>query len=67
MKKFFDSVKSFARNDEGAALVEYAMLVGLIAVGALVAVQTAGGNVQSVFQTIADKLGSIETSIQSGS
>jgi len=49
-------VKSFVRDDEGQDLLEYALLVALIALVALAAVQAAGGSVQTIFQSIADKL-----------
>ena len=49
-------VKSFIRNEEGQDLLEYALLVALIALVAIAAVQAAGGSVQTIFQSIADKL-----------
>jgi pilus assembly protein Flp/PilA len=51
-----NSVKSFARNEEGQDLLEYALLVALIALVALAAVQAAGGAVSTIFTTIASKL-----------
>jgi pilus assembly protein Flp/PilA len=45
-------VTRFAKNEEGAALVEYGLLVGLIAVVCLAAVQTLGGTINGVFTTI---------------
>jgi pilus assembly protein Flp/PilA len=49
-------VKSVVRNEEGQDLLEYALLVALIALVAIAAVTAAGGSVQTIFQTIADKL-----------
>jgi pilus assembly protein Flp/PilA len=49
-------VKSFVRNDEGQDLLEYALLVALIALVAIAAVAAAGTSVQTIFQSIADKL-----------
>ena len=54
--KLVNFVKSFAQNDEGQDLLEYALLVALIALVAIAAVQAAGGSVQTIFQSIADKL-----------
>ena len=51
-----NTVKSFVRNEEGQDLLEYAMLVALIELVAIAAVQAAGGSVQTIFQSIADKL-----------
>ena len=54
--QFINLVKSFVRNEEGQDLLEYALLVALIALVAIAAVTAAGGSVQTIFQTIADKL-----------
>jgi pilus assembly protein Flp/PilA len=45
-------VTRFVKNDEGAALVEYGILVGLIAVVCVVAVGTLGTTINTVFTTI---------------
>jgi len=45
-------VSRFVKNDEGAALVEYGLLVGLIAVVCLAAVQTLGNTINTVFTNI---------------
>ena len=45
-------VSRFARNDDGAALIEYGMLVGLIAVVCVVAVQTLGTTIKGYFTSI---------------
>lgn len=47
------------KNEQGAALVEYGMLVGLIAVICVVAVTTLGTEVSSAFSVIAAKLSAI--------
>ena len=44
-------------REEGQALVEYALILGLIAVFAIGALQLLGTNVSSVLQTIADDIG----------
>lgn len=44
------------REEEGAALVEYGMLVGLIAVICVVAVTTLGTEVSAAFSNIASAL-----------
>jgi pilus assembly protein Flp/PilA len=56
MRKF---LTRFHRDEEGAALVEYGMLVGLIAVICIVAVTTLGTEVSGAFSTIALKLSGI--------
>ncbi len=49
----FKTLKSMIRDDEGASMVEYGLLVALIAMVALVAVQALGKNLSSVFSTVA--------------
>ena len=45
------------RNDEsGQDLAEYALLIALIAIVVIAAVTLLGGNIQTVFQDIADAL-----------
>ena len=43
-------------REEGATMVEYGLMVALIAVVALAAVTLLGGNVSAMFQKIADAL-----------
>jgi pilus assembly protein Flp/PilA len=45
-------VNRFAKNDEGAALIEYGMLVGLIAVVSVAAVGTLGQTILGYFTAI---------------
>ena len=53
MHKLIDRLR---RDDEGAALVEYGILVGLIAVICVVAVTTLGTEVSTAFSKIASAL-----------
>jgi pilus assembly protein Flp/PilA len=56
MRKFF----SHGRPDErGAAMVEYAMLIGLISLVCLAATTTLGTEISSVFSDMASLLASI--------
>jgi pilus assembly protein Flp/PilA len=50
-------LRTLARNDEGQDLLEYALLVALIALVCVVAVTTAGTNVNTIFTKIATALG----------
>jgi pilus assembly protein Flp/PilA len=52
-------INRFRRDDEGAALVEYGMLVGLIAVICVVAVTTLGTEVSAAFSKIAAALSGV--------
>jgi pilus assembly protein Flp/PilA len=49
-------VKRFCRDEEGAALVEYGLLVGLIAVVCVVAVTVLGTQISSAFSQIASAI-----------
>lgn len=51
-------LRSFSRNTEGQDLLEYALLVALIAIVAVAAVTLTGTNVNLIFEDIAAKLGS---------
>jgi Flp pilus assembly pilin Flp len=45
-------LRGFVRNEEGQDLIEYALLVALIALGAIVMVRTAGIEVNAIFGDI---------------
>ena len=51
--KLVNFAKSFARNEEGQDLLEYALLVALIAIVAVGAVTAAGQTVNGIFTQIA--------------
>jgi pilus assembly protein Flp/PilA len=57
--KFINHVRTFIKNDEGQDLLEYALLVALIALVAVGAVTAAGTSVSDIFTKIA---GSLSTS-----
>ena len=52
MKRLSAVVRNFAKEEEGAALVEYGMLVLLIAVLCIVAIQGIGKKVSTGFSTV---------------
>jgi pilus assembly protein Flp/PilA len=49
-------ISRFWANEEGAALIEYGMLVGLIAVVCVVAVQLLGTQINTVFTNLTNVL-----------
>jgi pilus assembly protein Flp/PilA len=53
------SISKFFRQEEGAALVEYGMLVGLIAAVCIVAVTALGVTINGVFVAINTALSAI--------
>ncbi len=54
MTRFMQAVQSFGRQDEGQDLLEYALLVALIALVAVGAVTAAGVQVNNIFTRVAD-------------
>jgi pilus assembly protein Flp/PilA len=56
MSMLLNYVNSFVRDEEGQDLLEYALLVALIALIAIGAVTAAGQSVSTIFNTIATKL-----------
>ena len=50
-------LRAFVRNDEGQDLLEYALLVALIAIVCIIAITTTGTNVDAIFTRIGDELG----------
>jgi pilus assembly protein Flp/PilA len=59
MSNLINFVKSFRNAEEGQDLLEYALLVALIALVAFGAVQLAGGSVNTIFGNIAAQLSSV--------
>jgi pilus assembly protein Flp/PilA len=54
--EFINRLKSLARGEEGQDLLEYALLVSLIALVAVIAITAAGTNVNLIFGRIATAL-----------
>jgi pilus assembly protein Flp/PilA len=50
------TLKSMIRDEEGATMVEYGLLVALIALVALGAVTAIGTNLKTLFNTVATSL-----------
>ena len=54
--KFINGLKKFAVADEGQDLLEYALLVALIALVSVGVIGTAGTNVKAIFTSIGTAL-----------
>jgi pilus assembly protein Flp/PilA len=52
----FSTIKSMIRDEEGATMVEYGLLVALIAMVALVGVTTLGTNLKTLYSTVAGSI-----------
>jgi len=49
-------VSKLQNREEGQALVEYALILALVSVAAIVALQTLGGNVSNILSQVAAQL-----------
>ena len=58
-------ISRFVREEEGQGLVEYALIIGLIAVVAIAALTASGGSISSIFGTISSKLNDAKGSVAS--
>jgi len=56
MLALWTKVTTWMKDEKGASMVEYALLVVLIAIVALVAVSLAGDEISSVFSEVATEL-----------
>jgi pilus assembly protein Flp/PilA len=56
MMKFVSKLQGILSGDRGASAVEYALLVGLIAIAIIAAVFLLGQNLGGTFNTVASKL-----------
>jgi len=54
---FIQQLRRFGADESGQDLLEYALLVALIALVAFGAVKLAGGSVNTIFDNIATQLG----------
>jgi pilus assembly protein Flp/PilA len=56
MFELWTKLTAWAKEEKGASMVEYALLVVLIAIIAIVAISIAGRQVSTAFSTIANTL-----------
>jgi Flp pilus assembly pilin Flp len=54
--EFIARIKKFALADEGQDLLEYALLIALIALVSVTVIGTAGSNVKTIFTNIGTQL-----------
>ncbi len=55
-------INKLIRDEAGATAIEYGLIAALIAVAAIVAMQSMGNNLKNTFQTASDKLDCAQTS-----
>ena len=56
MLRLWTAFQTRFRDEDGASLVEYALLVALIAIAALLAITAVGDSVSESFDSISDSL-----------
>ena len=54
-------IRRFVQEEEGQGLVEYALIIGLIAVVAIAALTASGGSISAIFDKISTKLSKANT------
>jgi len=57
MKKFFNSVVSFLKNEDGPTAVEYAVMLALIIVVCITAITALGTNANTTFSYVGTQVG----------
>ena len=57
MLKMYINVKNFVEREEGQDLVEYALVVALIALGAIAGMTALAAEINSAFDTVSTTLG----------
>lgn len=56
MRSITSLLRRFAREEEGASMVEYGLLVALIAVACIATIGLLGGQLNSLFAAVKDKI-----------
>jgi pilus assembly protein Flp/PilA len=56
MKKLMEKIKGFMKNEEGQGLVEYALILALVAVIVILALKFLGGTVGNTYNNVGNQL-----------
>ncbi|MGV0986385.1 MAG: Flp family type IVb pilin [Limnohabitans sp.] len=56
MKNWTSSIERFLKDESGATAIEYGLIAGLISVVIAASVTTIGGDLKTIFASIATKL-----------
>ncbi len=65
MAKLVAAVKKFAAEEEGATLVEYSLLVALLAAASIAILYGLGANIQSLYSQVNNSVSSANAAITS--
>ena len=63
MNRIHRKVRKFLRQNRAVSALEYAILVGVIAVGAAAALATFGGDITTAIEKIGDNLGTSQKDV----
>jgi pilus assembly protein Flp/PilA len=55
-----DMLMRLVREEDGQTLTEYGLIIGLVAVAVIAGLILLGGNIQNLFNSIAERLGGIQ-------
>jgi len=53
-----NTIQNFVRDESGATAIEYGLIAALVSVAAIVALQTLGGSLSSIFSVVSSNLAS---------
>jgi Flp pilus assembly pilin Flp len=67
MVKFTAAVRTFAAGEDGASLVEYSLLVALLAAASIAILYGLGQNVKSIYTQVNNAVGTANVGITSAS
>ncbi len=59
MKNMIQTVKQFLVEEDGPTAVEYAVLLGLIIIGAITILVTFGGQITNIFTNASTEVGAV--------
>ena len=60
-RKFLRRFQHFAKENRAVSALEYALLVGIVAVGIAAAIATFSAEIEAALGTIGDQVGAIDT------
>lgn len=61
LKMYFDYLKAKFSSKKGQGMVEYGLIIGLVAIAVITVLGLMGGQVQRLFQSVTDTLTSVHT------
>jgi pilus assembly protein Flp/PilA len=59
MRKFLSNIQKFGKDEDGAAMVEYVVLLGLLLAVSLAVLTTMGGQINTIFTSVSTALAAV--------